>query len=151
MASIRTSRSSTKTRKSKKTGKDRRSRGKADARRGESSAARKSDDLVAVRDELNDLAAILACLPELRAFVAMMDEIINPPASSSLEPTHDRIGWIVRKLTKGHVDHAGSTVDEVSNLTFDASDVTDMHRTIDVIDSVVQYRLRRVSKLLATL
>ena len=112
-----------------------------------SSASRQH--LLAVQDELHELADLLACLPELRRFADVLEEIIHPPPETDSDDPgrlHDRIGCALRALSTPQ-NHADDDSDHpVSN-----SELADLNSAMDAMIIVIRYRLIRTAALVGTL
>lgn len=133
--------------------------GKADAKsKAGSGGAPSRSQWLAVQDELDELADVVALLPELQRFAAVLEEIVGPSSGrsgrkGSARPSgHDRIGELLRALPQAERARVNKSLGRLAGdmgAELTTAEHMDLMSALNVINTAVHYRLKRLSVLMA--
>lgn len=106
--------------------------------------------LLVVEDELDDLAAVLNLLPELRMTARVMRDILSPPRGH-LSGSADRIGEAARELSNQRLERYLTLAGKSFVQRSDIPTPTDLAEAAEMITGAVQWRLYRLAAVIRLL
>ena len=104
--------------------------------------------LLAIRDELDELAGLVAMLPQLHRFIGVMEEIIGPRDGHDASPARDPIGSFLTGMPRRQQVAVREAVDRLGSEAVDLADLMDMKSALEAMTRSIEYRMHRACALL---